>query len=205
MELPHGCSRRKPTSGGRQRPVTHWPRTYRSPPHGPRGSVPSLRNVEVGVARTLPALPQRSEVREVEALDLAAIAAARDVIYMENQYFASRSIAEAIAARLREEHGPEVVIILPRSSESRLEIESMDSARERLVRLLRKADLHGRLGVYWPAAGRGCRYTSTRRSSWSTADCSASAPPTSTTDRWASTANATSRSKPIPRSRTVRR
>ena len=31
----------------------------------------------------------------------------------------------------------------------------MDSARERLVRLLRTADLHGRLGVYWPAAGSG--------------------------------------------------
>ncbi|MBJ7341590.1 phospholipase D-like domain-containing protein [Mycolicibacterium sp.] len=121
----------------------------------PEGLTPSLRNVVVGVARTLPALPQRSEVREVEALDLAAIAAARDVIYMENQYFASRCIAEAIAERLREEHGPEVVIILPRSSESRLEVESMDSARQRLVRLLRSADLHGRLGVYWPAAGGG--------------------------------------------------
>lgn len=125
--------------------ATPWPETLE----------PSLRNVEVGVARTLPALPQRSEVREIEALDLAAIAAARDVIYLENQYFASRSIAQAIAARLREEHGPEVVIILPRSSESRLEIESMDSARQRLVRLLREADLHGRLGVYWPVAGGG--------------------------------------------------
>ena len=121
----------------------------------PEGLEPSLRDVVVGVARTSPALPQRSEVREVEALDLAAIAAARDVIYMENQYFASRVIAVAIAARLREEHGPEVVIVLPRSSESRLEIESMDSARQRLVRLLRSADLHGRLGVYWPTAGRG--------------------------------------------------
>jgi phosphatidylserine/phosphatidylglycerophosphate/cardiolipin synthase-like enzyme len=121
----------------------------------PEGLRPSLRNVVVGVARTLPDLPRRTEAREVEALDLAAIAAARDVIYMENQYFASRSIAVAIAARLREEDGPEVVIILPRSSESRLEIESMDSARQRLVRLLRKADLHGRLGVYWPSAGSG--------------------------------------------------
>lgn len=121
----------------------------------PDGLSPSLRNVEVGVARTLPALPQRSEVREVEALNLAAVAAARHVIYMENQYFASRSIAEAIAARLREQDGPEVVIILPRSSESRLEQESMDSARQLLVRLLRSADVHGRLGVYWPVAGSG--------------------------------------------------
>ncbi|MDX1892037.1 phospholipase D-like domain-containing protein [Mycolicibacterium sp. 050158] len=121
----------------------------------PEGLRPALHDVVVGVARTLPGLPHREEVREVEALDLAAIAAARDVIYLENQYFASRCIAEAIAARLREEHGPEVVIILPRSSESRLEVESMDSARQRLVRLLRSADLHERLGVYWPVAGGG--------------------------------------------------
>jgi phospholipase D1/2 len=116
---------------------------------------PGLHNVEVGVARTLPALPERSEVREVESLDLAAIAAARDVIYLENQYFAARGIAEAIAERLREPDGPEVVLILPRSSESRLEQESMDSARERLFRMLKEADSHGRLGVYWPVTGGG--------------------------------------------------
>ncbi|WP_422743337.1 phospholipase D-like domain-containing protein [Mycobacterium sp. WMMD1722] len=124
---------------------TFWPPAVRRP----------LRDVEVGVARTLPAPPAEEEVREVEALDLAGIAAAADVIYLENQYLAARSLAQALAARLREPYGPEVVIILPRSSESRLEQQSMDSARERLLRLLWSADLHGRLGVYWPVAERG--------------------------------------------------
>lgn len=126
-----------------------------SSPAWPDELSPRLRNVEVGVSRTLPALPERSEVREVESLNLAAITAAREVIYLENQYFAARSIAGAIAARLREADGPEVVIILPRSSESRLEQESMDSARARLFRMLKEADAHGRLGVYWPTAGAG--------------------------------------------------
>ncbi|WP_067850052.1 phospholipase D-like domain-containing protein [Mycolicibacterium wolinskyi] len=121
----------------------------------PDGLNAALRNVTVGIARTLPTLAQRTEVREVEALNLAGIAAARDVIYLENQYFAARGIAEAIAARLREPHGPEVVMVLPRSSESRLEQQSMDSARERLMGVLRSADLYGRLGVYWPVAGNG--------------------------------------------------
>jgi len=116
---------------------------------------PSLRDVEVGVARTSPSLPQRDEVREVEALNLAGIAAAREVIYLENQYLASRRLAQALAKRLREADGPEVVIVLPRSSESRLEQRSMDSARERLLRLLWDADLHDRLGVYWPAVKGG--------------------------------------------------
>ncbi|MDO3635109.1 phospholipase D-like domain-containing protein [Mycolicibacterium arseniciresistens] len=113
---------------------------------------PMLRDVEVAVARTQPALPERDEVREVEALNLAAIAAARDVIYLENQYLAARSLTEALAARLSEADGPEVVIILPRSAESRLEQESMDSARERMLRVLWAADEHDRLGVYWPMA-----------------------------------------------------
>lgn len=121
----------------------------------PNRLVPALRDVEVGVARTLPAMPGRAEVREVEALNLAAIAAARHVIYLENQYLAARSLAEALAARLREPDGPQVVIVLPRSSESRLEQESMDSARERLLRLLWGADEHGRLGVYWPVVKGG--------------------------------------------------
>ncbi len=116
---------------------------------------PELRDVEVGIARTLPVLPGRPEVREVEALNLRAIAAARDVIYLENQYLAARSLAEALAARLREPDGPEVVIVLPRSSESRLEQQSMDSARERLIHLLWQADEHGRLGIFWPAVKGG--------------------------------------------------
>ncbi|WP_231751001.1 phospholipase D-like domain-containing protein, partial [Mycobacterium sp. NAZ190054] len=78
-----------------------------------------------------------------------------DVLYLENQYLAARGLAEALAARLREPDGPEVVIVLPRSSESRLEQQSMDSARERLLRVLWDADEHGRLGVYWPAVKGG--------------------------------------------------
>ena len=128
------------TPGGRG-----WPRTVQK----------TLRGVDVGIARTLPALPSRSEVREVEALNLAAIRAAQKVIYLENQYLAARSLAEALAERLREPDGPEVVIVLPRSSESRLEQRSMDSARERLLRLLWSADTYGRLGVYWPVTAGG--------------------------------------------------
>ena len=124
-------------------------------PVWPATATAELRDVRVGIARTLPALPDRAEIREVEALNLAAIGAARKVIYLENQYLAARSLAEALAARLREPEGPEVVIVLPRSSESRLEQRSMDSARERLLRLLWAADTHGRLGVYWPVVAGG--------------------------------------------------
>lgn len=115
----------------------------------------TLRNVDVGIARTLPELDGRCEVREVEALNLAVIAAARDTLYLENQYLAARSLVEALAARLHQSDGPEIVIVLPRRGNNRLERETMDSARHRLIQELWAADAHGRLGVYWPVTDGG--------------------------------------------------
>jgi phosphatidylserine/phosphatidylglycerophosphate/cardiolipin synthase-like enzyme len=116
---------------------------------------PTLRNVDVGIARTLPELSERPQVREVEALNLAAIASARRIIYLENQYLASRSFVEVLADRLRQADGPEVVIVLPRRGTNRLERETMDGARHLLIQILWEADDHDRLGVYWPSTEAG--------------------------------------------------
>jgi len=116
---------------------------------------PGLRNVDVGIARTVPKLDGRPEVREVEALNLAAIAAARHTIYLENQYLAARRLVDALAARLHEDDGPEIVIVLPRRGKNRIEQETMDGARHRLMQVLWAADDHRRLGVYWPVTDGG--------------------------------------------------
>ncbi len=116
---------------------------------------PGLRTVDVGIARTLPELDDRDEVREVEALNLAAIAGARHTIYLENQYLAARRLVDALAARLREDDGPEIVIVLPRRGNNRLERETMDGARHRLIQVLWEADEHRRLGIYYPVTDGG--------------------------------------------------
>lgn len=116
---------------------------------------PTLRDVDVAIARTLPELDGRDEVREVEALNLAAIAAARHTIYLENQYLAARRIVDALAARLKDDDGPDIVIVLPRRGANRLERETMDGARHRLIQLLWEADEHGRLGIYYPVTDGG--------------------------------------------------
>jgi phosphatidylserine/phosphatidylglycerophosphate/cardiolipin synthase-like enzyme len=121
----------------------------------PRKLQPTLRDVDVGIARTLPQLDDRDEVREVEALNLEAIAAARHTIYLENQYLASRRLVDALATRLSEEDGPEIVIVLPRRGNNTLERGTMDGARHRLIRLLWAADEHHRLGVYYPVTEGG--------------------------------------------------
>lgn len=126
-------------------PGTVWPRSLE----------PTLTPVRVGVARTLPALPPAHEAREVEALNFAAIGAANNLLYLENQYLASRAIAEALAERLREPDGPEVVVVLPRCSESPLERTAMDTARYEMLHLLWDADRHGRFAAFWPVTAGG--------------------------------------------------
>lgn len=109
-----------------------------------------LHDVEVAVARTEPAHEGREAVREVERLYLDAIAAARASIYIENQYFTSRRLAEALASRLAEESGPDVILVLPQQTGGWLEQVTMDVIRGRVLQQLSDADRHDRLRVYYP-------------------------------------------------------
>jgi phospholipase D1/2 len=125
----------------------------------PAGVAAGLTEVPVAIARTEPAFRGREEVREVERLYLDAIAAARDAIYIENQYFTSRSLADSLAARLADEAGPDVVLVLPEKTGGWLEQVTMDVIRQRVLERLTEADRHGRLRVYFPYQpdlGGGC-------------------------------------------------
>ena len=116
----------------------------------PEALQPQLHDVDVGIARTFPAYGRRDAVSEIEKLYVAAIRAARDTIYIENQFLASKRIVEALCARLQEDDGPEVLFITPQSAESWLEEEVMDSARALCLQRLLRADRHGRFGIYYP-------------------------------------------------------
>ncbi|MFT3964676.1 MAG: phospholipase D-like domain-containing protein [Sphingobium sp.] len=116
---------------------------------------PDFRAIPVGIARTRPDMPECPEVREIERLFVDQIAAARSHIYAESQYFASRRIAEAIADRLEEADGPEIVIVTPETAQGWLEPVAMDTARARLITALRQRDVHGRLRIYHPYTAEG--------------------------------------------------
>src|SRR5439155_1000759 len=72
----------------------------------PRGVETDLDDVDVAIVRTEPPFEGRRAVHEVRELHLDAIARARRFIFMENQYFTSGLIADALAARLREPARP---------------------------------------------------------------------------------------------------
>ena len=121
----------------------------------PQGLVAEFEDVEIGIARTRSHYAEASEVREVEALFVEQIARARRFIYAENQYFASRRVAEAIAQRLAEPDPPEMVLIMPESSSGWLEQAAMDGARTRLVHAVKDKDHAGRFSVWHPYTNGG--------------------------------------------------
>jgi phospholipase D1/2 len=116
----------------------------------PEELVPSIAGVDVAVARTVAPIGEEPAIHEVEALHLDLIATARESIYIENQYFTSNVLGEALAARLREPDGPEVVAVLRLSTQGWLEAPTMGTLRTLLLQKLREADGHGRFHAYYP-------------------------------------------------------
>ncbi|MEP7205526.1 MAG: VTT domain-containing protein [Casimicrobiaceae bacterium] len=116
----------------------------------PEAVEPRLMDVEVAVSRTVPKTDTTEEVREIEALFVDMIAAARDYIYMENQYFTSERIGKALEARLKEPDAPEIVVVTRLLSHGWLEEHTMEVLRTRLIRDLHRADRSGRFEVYYP-------------------------------------------------------
>lgn len=114
-----------------------------------------LTGVKVAIARTTPPWRDRPSVRELQRLTLAGIATANETIYLENQYFTSPVVTEALARRLAEPDGPEVVLISTGFSPSWFDKLAMDNARGAMVWRLRAADVFGRLRALFPRTAAG--------------------------------------------------
>lgn len=117
-----------------------------------------FENVEIGIARTRAEYRDCGALREIEALFVRHIREAERSIYAESQYFASRKVAEAIAARLQEPEPPEIVIVHPANADGWLEQQAMDHARAALVRTIEAADPHDRFSIWMPYVGESAIY-----------------------------------------------
>ncbi|MCW5977750.1 MAG: hypothetical protein KIT09_06715 [Bryobacteraceae bacterium] len=112
----------------------------------PAETAADLTDVDVGISRTDPL----DSCREVEQLHLDLFAAAREFLYIENQYLTSARIVEALSRRLREVDGPEIVMVLPLNNHGWIEDHTVEVLRFRQVRRLRQADRFGRLRICYP-------------------------------------------------------
>lgn len=109
-----------------------------------------LQNTSVAISRTRPRGYGLKDIRESARLTIDAIEAARDFIYIEQQYLTSRRVRDALARSLEQPEGPEIVILLTCSCQGLLEQLVMGINRDRLIHYLRHRDRHGRFHVYYP-------------------------------------------------------
>jgi phosphatidylserine/phosphatidylglycerophosphate/cardiolipin synthase-like enzyme/uncharacterized membrane protein YdjX (TVP38/TMEM64 family) len=116
----------------------------------PDGIPVQAQDAEIGIARTWTAADGEDCVEEVKQLYVDMIRAARHSIYIENQYFTSGEIAEALAKRLAAEDGPSIVIVLPAKTSGWLEQATMGILRNRAISRVLQADQFGRLRILSP-------------------------------------------------------
>ena len=116
----------------------------------PSNVEPALGGCQVALSLTEPGRAKRKSKKQTMQLTLDALRSARRHIYMETQYFAFFGIADCMSERLRDPDGPDIVVVLTRASHGFLEKVVMGGNRDRLIRRLKRADIHGRLRVMYP-------------------------------------------------------
>lgn len=119
-------------------------------PVWPRDLAPLFTDAPVAIARTMPLQGSEPSVEEAAALTAAALASAKETIYLEAQYLTADFVADALAAHLAAEAGPEIVVVLTRRSHNFTERVAMGTPRDRVLRRLRAVDRFGRLFVAYP-------------------------------------------------------
>jgi phosphatidylserine/phosphatidylglycerophosphate/cardiolipin synthase-like enzyme len=117
----------------------------------------SLATTDVAVSRTqTEASCSEKGAYEIRALFQDAIAAAEHLIYIENQYFSSEALFEALSARIKLAERPklEIVLMIAKDADAFLEQLSIGIMQSRLIRQLRQIAEQTRhhLGIYYPTS-----------------------------------------------------
>ena len=95
-------------------------------------------------------------VREIRRLFRDAVHAAESLIYLENQYFSSQAIYDALVRRMNDRSRPrlEIVLLLAKEANAFVEQASIGVAQTKIIRELKHlaANTGHKLGIYYPAS-----------------------------------------------------
>lgn len=116
---------------------------------------PQFSEVPVAISRVQPCWRGRAGCSDSFNMTIDAIAAAKNSIYLEAQYFTSRRVGAAIARSLAKPVGPEIVVVVGMNSHGWLEHYVMARNRDRLARKLLRCDIHDRFRIYNPLLASG--------------------------------------------------
>ena len=112
----------------------------------------------VAISRTeVPKLRSAGKpVLEIRQLFIDAIDAAERLVYIENQYFSSAALADALVERMRQRRRPrlQIVLLIAKDADAFLEQLSIGIAQSRIIRRLKEvaADTGHDIGIYYPAS-----------------------------------------------------
>jgi phospholipase D1/2 len=117
----------------------------------------SITAKEVAISRTQRLDSDTPEsIQEIRRLFLDAIDSAEHVIYIENQYFSSKALYNALLTRMREvNRSPiDIVLIIAKDAEAILEQLSIGFVQAKLVRHLKEvaAETGHSFGMYYPVS-----------------------------------------------------
>ena len=113
---------------------------------------------QVAISRTeVPKLRRGGKpVLEIRQLFIDAIDAAERLVYIENQYFSSEALADALIERMRQRRRPrlQIVLVIAKDAEAFLEQLSIGVAQSRIIRRLKEvaAENGHNIGIYYPAS-----------------------------------------------------
>jgi phosphatidylserine/phosphatidylglycerophosphate/cardiolipin synthase-like enzyme len=116
---------------------------------------PDFERVHAAIMRTAAAGSRQDEIREIERATVAAIASARRLIYVENQYVTAKSAADALLARMLENPDLCVLVVTARLTHGWLEAKTMGVGRERFMHTFAAPDVRRRIHFLYPVARRG--------------------------------------------------
>lgn len=137
----------------------HWPDANSAPskPKAPEEFWPDalpveFENIRTGICRTQPN-SSGENVREIEAFYLAAIGATKRTMYIENQYFTSTRIAQAIADRCLAEPALQGLLVGMERPKTHVELHTMGYGRRQFHDILDAAGVTERVPLVAATSG----------------------------------------------------
>lgn len=124
----------------------------------PEGLARHFQEVDIAFSRTRGRYRGRDAVLEIEAQHIALIEQAERLIYIENQYLTSRSVARALIAALRRSPALRVLVIGPRQPRGFIEKLTMRAGRRAFWDALCRAGMRERVRVTYPCLQHADRH-----------------------------------------------
>ncbi len=109
-----------------------------------------LTDCSVQVCLTQPEFREQKPLRENLRVTIDLLKSAKKYIYIENQYFTHRRLVKVLLQVLKTRSGPEIILVLPRSSHDKFEEYTIGITQRRALNFLKKNDYWNRLRVCYP-------------------------------------------------------